>query len=86
VTGGMLSVNKILPLATAVMSATQSAAVLTVITDKASAEKETQLVEKSDITGKVQFKDVSFSYPLESKKQVQCNNTVLYLNYINRCN
>jgi ABC-type multidrug transport system fused ATPase/permease subunit len=77
VTGGMLSINKILPLATAVISATQSAAALTVVTNKISAEEGTELAVKTEITGKVQFKDVSFSYPLESKKQVQCNNSVL---------
>lgn len=81
--GGMLSINKILPLGAAVMSATQSATALTVIIDNASAEKGTELTKKTEITGKVQFKDVSFSYPLDSKKQVQCNNSVLYLNYLN---
>ncbi|PNF40142.1 hypothetical protein B7P43_G09773 [Cryptotermes secundus] len=83
VIGGMLSINKILPLGAAVMSATQSAAALTVIIDNASAEKGTELTNKTEITGKVQFKDVSFSYPLDSKKQVQCNNSFLYLNYLN---
>jgi ABC-type multidrug transport system fused ATPase/permease subunit len=66
----MLSINKILPLAAAVMSATQSAAALTVLTDKVPAQEGTQLAVTTEITGKVQFKDVSFSYPLESKKQV----------------
>jgi ABC-type bacteriocin/lantibiotic exporter with double-glycine peptidase domain len=73
----MLSINKILPLAAGVMSATQSAAALTVVTDKVSAEEGTKLAVRTKITGKVQFKDVSFSYPLESKKQVQCNNSAL---------
>jgi ABC-type multidrug transport system fused ATPase/permease subunit len=83
VTGGMLSINKILPFAAAVMSATQSAAALTVIIDEAPAENGIELAKKTEITGKVQFKDVSFSYPLDSKHQVQCNKSVLYLNYIN---
>jgi ABC-type multidrug transport system fused ATPase/permease subunit len=68
----MLSINKILPLAAAVISAMQSAAALTAIIDETSVEKETEIDEKTEITGKVQFKDVSFSYPLGSKNQVQC--------------
>jgi ABC-type multidrug transport system fused ATPase/permease subunit len=68
----MLSINKILPLGAAIISAIQSAAALAAIVVGTSTEKETQLDGKIEITGKVQFKDVSFSYPLGSKNQVQC--------------
>lgn len=72
VLSGMLSVNKILPLAAAIISATQSAIPLAAIIDEASAEEGTEFAEKTTITGKVQFKDVSFSYPLRYENQVQC--------------
>jgi ABC-type multidrug transport system fused ATPase/permease subunit len=70
----MLSINKILPLAAAVKSAMRSAAVLTATVDEISRGKEAENDEKTEITGEVQFKDVSFSYPLGSKKQVWCHN------------
>ncbi|PSN31006.1 hypothetical protein C0J52_20465 [Blattella germanica] len=72
----MLSTNKVLCFGAALMSAKRSAFFLRDIIDNVSpAKKITSHDNNGKITGKLEFKDVSFNYPTGYKNQVLFDNT-----------